>query len=175
MMINKISNFRPYKLIQDEPAINKKIKIEDQSITLPLNIFQQLVEKAKEENQKKEDTKNLLRNFGNALNRFILNNEQACKIIKQYIPESSVPHFKKWVTNQKLENFEQFKRIWTVDDDVYKKIFSELSFEFYSKYAYSYVMHSQMRSESTKLTHLKYITRFLEGIVSPETFYYFKK
>ncbi|CAD8176317.1 unnamed protein product [Paramecium octaurelia] len=174
-MINKMSNFRPYKYTQEELTISKKIKIEDQQITLPLTVFQQLVEKAKEENQKKEDTKNLLRNFGNALNRFILHNEQALKIITQYIPESNVSHFKKWVTNQKLENFEQFKRIWTVDGDVYKKIFSELSFEFYSKHAYSYVMHSQMRSESTKLTHLKYITRFLEGIVCPESFYYFKK
>lgn len=71
-MLSRISSFRPYRADDDEPLLSKKIKIEDQSITMPVYLFQRIVEKAREENQKKEDTKNLLRNFGNALNRFIL-------------------------------------------------------------------------------------------------------
>lgn len=36
-------------------------------------------------------------------------------------------------------------------------------------------MSSRMKNESTRSTHLKYIYRFLEGLVNPDNFYYFKK
>lgn len=87
--------------------------------------------------------------------------------------------FKRWVAQLKLENFEQFKNVWHVQKDEpneeYKKLFREICFDFYENHASVYVLGSQMRSEDTRKTHIKYICRFLEGIVDPNSFYYFKK
>jgi len=64
----------------------------------------------------KEDTKNLLRNYGNAQSRFVLNNVYAQRKIDKHFDskEESMEDFKRWVAQLKLENFEQFKNVWHV-------------------------------------------------------------
>ncbi|KAL4468551.1 hypothetical protein ABPG74_005054 [Tetrahymena malaccensis] len=129
----------------------------------------------------KEDTKNLLRNYGNAQSRFILNNMYSKRMMEKFFDnnQDKIEDFKKWVQQQKLENFEQFKNIWHVSKgeqyQEYKVLFREICFDFYENHASVYVLGSQMRSEDTRKTHIKYICRFLEGIVDPASFYYFKK
>ena len=47
--------------------------------------------------------------------------------------------------------------------------------EFYSKFAIQYIYkNSRLKDEDAKLTHQRYIHRFLEGIENPADFYYLK-
>jgi len=46
---------------------------------------------------------------------------------------------------------------------------------FYNETAIPYVLSSRMKNAKTKMSHLKYIYRFLEGIQNPLEFSYFKK
>lgn len=122
-----------------------------------------------------EDTKNILRNFGNAQNQYILYNSRAQRKARRSVAD--VPRFHKWVRRLRLENFQQFKQVWSGEAGcrVYTRLYRELCWDFYSEEAACYVLNSRMKNELTKTTHLKYIYRFLEGLVSPGEFYYFKK
>ncbi len=57
-----------------------------------------------------ENTKNVLRNFGNAQNQYALYNQDAINLVKK---EFTKPEkFNQWVRTLKLENFDQFKAVW---------------------------------------------------------------
>lgn len=122
-----------------------------------------------------EDTKNILRNFGNAQNQYSLYNPRAQRRIRRSVGDPA--RFHKWIRRLRLENFQQFKQVWTGDASsrVYTRLYRELCWDFYTEEAVCYVLSSRMKNEMTKVTHLKYIYRFLEGIVAPSNFYYFKK
>lgn len=110
----------------------------------------------------KEDTKNLLKNFGNAQQRFVLNSAAARKYIENRLSPEKSEEFKKWVQQLRLDNFEQFKNAWFIpenegkDSDVdceeedgggsivkeFKIIYRELCFDFYENHASVYVLSS---------------------------------
>ena len=58
---------------------------------------------------------------------------------------------------------------------LFTRLYRELCWKFYVEEAVSYVLMSRMKNEVTKMTHLKYIHRFLEGIKDPADFRYFRK
>lgn len=123
-----------------------------------------------------EDTKNILRNFGNAQNQYVLYNPRAQEAIARRVEDPA--RFHRWVRHLKLDNFQQFKRVWQGDErqpEVYTRLYRELCWQFYRDEAACYVLSSRMKNEGTRATHLKYIYRFLEGLTNPEDFYYFKK
>lgn len=59
-----------------------------------------------------ENTKNVLRNFGNAQNQYALYNQDAINLVKKELTQPE--KFNQWVRTLKLENFDQFKTVWTV-------------------------------------------------------------
>lgn len=67
--------------------------------------------------------------------------------------------------------------MWSSDELnlVFRRVYRELCFKFYIECAIPYVLSSRMKNENTKLSHLRYIYRFLEGIKDPFSFSYFKK
>lgn len=105
------SSFKPYRRKDSsssnhEPKISKQLKLEDgmQStgdellITVPLDVFNMLFENASRDppkhRKKGEETKNLLRNFGNALTRFILQSKTSSEMIEGCLEhEESVKEF----------------------------------------------------------------------------------
>lgn len=58
---------------------------------------------------------------------------------------------------------------------VFRKVYRELCFKFYQEYAIPYVLNSRMKNENTKLSHLRYVFRFVQGLKDPYQFTYFKK
>ena len=83
--------------------------------------------------------------------------------------------FKEWVRRLKVENFEHFKKAWTGNNKLFKRIYKKLSFLFFSEHSVPYILSSRIRKQKTKRSHLKHLYRFIEGIKNPETFTYFKK
>ena len=77
----------------------------------------------------------------------------------------------------KLEKFEDFKEVWSSESVnlVFRRVYRELCFRFYQECAIPYVLSSRMKNEATKLSHLRYVYRFLQGIKDPYQFTYFKK
>lgn len=57
-----------------------------------------------------ENTKNVLRNFGNAQNQYALYNQDAINLVKKELTQPE--KFNQWVRTLKLENFDQFKAVW---------------------------------------------------------------
>ena len=70
---------------------------EDQFINT-LNLNELFIDKL--DSSAGENTKNVLRNFGNAQNHYVLYHEKARKYINENIPSSR--HFDEWVRSQKL-------------------------------------------------------------------------
>ena len=76
----------------------------------------------------------------------------------------------------RLEKFDDFKAVWSEDKNkVFKKVYREICYKFYRENAIPYVLASRMKCTETKLSHLRYIFRFLQGLKNPEDFTYFKK
>ena len=76
----------------------------------------------------------------------------------------------------KLEKFDDFKIVWNDDRNrTFTKVYRYLCFRFYRECAIPYVLVSRMKSVETKLSHLRYIYRFLQGLKDPGEFNYFKK
>lgn len=88
--------------------------------------------------------------------------------------------FHRWVRSLKLVNFRQFREAWTAGREAtapqtYLRLYRELCCRFYEEEAVSYILTSRMKNPHTKLTHLRYLHRFLEGLADPHDFNYFKK
>ena len=76
----------------------------------------------------------------------------------------------------RLEKFDDFKVVWNDERNrAFRRVYRELCYRFYKESAVPYVLISRMRSQETKLSHLRYIFRFLQGLKDPEEFNYFKK
>lgn len=58
---------------------------------------------------------------------------------------------------------------------LFRRLYKKLCWKFYTEAAIPYVLTSRMRDAKTKVSHLKYVYRFLEGLKNPEDFSYFKK
>ena len=120
------------------------------------------------------NTKNVLRNFGNAQNQYILHHKEARARIKNNLIHPD--RFLKWVRSIKLEKFEDFRKVWMSPLNVpFGRVYKELCYRFYMRHAVPYVLSSRMRDAKTKHSHLRYIFRFLEGLQNPEDFSYFQK
>ena len=78
----------------------------------------------------RDNTKNVLRNLGNALNYFIINHERAIEIVHGNI--SSSQDFYEWVGRLRLENFDHFRQIWDGNENkLYTRIYKKLSWIFF--------------------------------------------
>ena len=76
----------------------------------------------------------------------------------------------------KLEKFDDFKVVWNDHRNrAFTNVYRELCFRFYRECAIPYVLVSRMKSIETKLSHLRYMYRFLQGLKDPGEFNYFKK
>ena len=60
----------------------------------------------------KKNTKNVLRNFGNAQNQFILYNETGQKLTIEYMHHAHIDDFKEWVRSLQLLNFRDYRNAW---------------------------------------------------------------
>ena len=56
-----------------------------------------------------------------------------------------------------------------------KRVYRELSWKFMTEQAIPYILSSRIKKSETKISHLKHLYRFLEGIQNPDYFTYFKK
>ena len=81
-----------------------------------------------------EDTKNLLRNFGNAQNHYCLYNPTARKIIERNIEDPQ--KFDNWVRKLKLDNFWNYHDVWSCAGGskyfLFTRVYKELCWLFYS-------------------------------------------
>lgn len=78
-----------------------------------------------------ENTKNVLRNFGNAQNHYVLYHHKA----RRYLAESlaDCAQFDEWVRSHKLENFENFKSAWSNSEiRLYIRLYKKLCWDFYT-------------------------------------------
>lgn len=71
-----------------------------------LNQLDQLLKK------NKFNTKNVLRNFGNAQNQFILYHDIGKRRTAEYLSERNEKEFLDWVRNLKLINFRDYRSVW---------------------------------------------------------------
>ena len=85
--------------------------------------------------EKKCQNKNILRNFGNAQNNYILNNTRPRAKINARLEHPEA--FDKWVRSLNLSNFAHFKEIWhpvkAARDKTFRKLYQELCWDFYEE------------------------------------------
>ena len=68
------------------------------------------------------NTKNVLRNFGNAQNQYILYHREAIAYANHKLSQPS--KFWRWVRNMRLEKFEDFRAIWSEEHNaVFRRVY----------------------------------------------------
>lgn len=76
------------------------------------------------------NTKNVLRNFGNAQNQYALYHREA----KEYVANrlANPDKFYAWVRAMRLEKFDDFKAVWNDERNrVFKRVYRHLCYKFY--------------------------------------------
>ncbi|KRX07700.1 hypothetical protein PPERSA_11249 [Pseudocohnilembus persalinus] len=134
-----------------------------------------LSEKLRDQQKKeREETKNILRNTGNAIKNFHKENE--CREIIFKLLEGNEILFEEYYNNflpQKLEKFEDFQEIWHVEEQndktfKLKKAFRNICWTFMEAYFFYYFFHKSRCQKESLRALVKFRHRFMEGLVDPE-------